>query len=700
MVFHQDVERTTWSLPMTEPSLLGPKRRELRKCRAQTSCTSSWARLAEEDWENREAREATGSGAVEPSVLSPETKDDYPPDPELPTARSSSQRPGSELGFAPEPHGINVGPRSPGQVRIDSWSTINESNHDEGSPSTASTDSHSRFSWVSGSGTIGMDSVARENQKSFPPRTPLDPRPLDAEARAAKTLRVRSWISKQSPTGHDKSNLQLHSPESSENEDLDHDAVSTTSEAPSSSAVSSHDAESINRGVQHYWRKMKTHQARIQKLSKHLGEVNKRLGKIRPKLRVAANDFMKELRTTSHQKQLLSSDDLVRIVWAGLPRMQRLQDVTFSLEEALDDLRQQLSKEQKLFSKAEVQFYSLLGHDMDESSTESTYESSEASLDASEPDTDLLGIPMARSTNDNHPLFQDLESAIGQYLSIMMYLQDARDNKAVLQDIVDRRTALGAPISEETRDGLDETVSNEARYLKLVNSKLAVINDLKQKTMARDVLSARTTTRVASVLYRDDNTETEPAENGGTHQPETNKVVVPNFLKLLWPAYRLPTTAASGKEDNRQDMRPEERHGQTSYPQLLMGQSCSLNRAREDGAHFINEWMLDQVRESRRNADKLFVNFTHRLTVRSPGTWQNDVLKYWHRDGTDKIMKEAEACYSAYYHTGHESDILPSRRASHKGATPRALKQETEPTRSQVPSSRASRRSRTRSVGW
>lgn len=387
--------------------------------------------------------------------------------------------------------------------------------------------------------------------------------------------------------------------------------------------------------VELLWTKLKDQRAKLNDIKSQMMRKRKRLKELRRVRDQADNTFMGYIRPV-----LVNPNGSLQTLRGNinhqLAEMQRLRTEYQALERDYEDQEMTLDEEEEELNKLETNFFSLLAVGNTISIRPPNEPGSERAEEDGTKDTpDLLrGISPFGPTDDPHPLFQELMSAVGDLqnakedLDELMFLKGEHENELKM------KATAKMELTTAEKEFLAEFPADQERMTSSVSKLQDKVTQLRQLCEEKGVMQKHLSSQVAYLLYPKqgyEDIDLDPDdESAGSlaharfsvllSQPEHLLEEVPKTAGgALKAAARLPDSDPSKR--GRMQLASKE----YSIDQLIIAYN-------EGGkTNFVNRWLLHQLRLSPMKALLLYMTFTtsQGLKIRDLLRWQRDVLHYW-----------------------------------------------------------------------
>ncbi|KAF4874400.1 hypothetical protein CGCSCA1_v006481 [Colletotrichum siamense] len=395
-------------------------------------------------------------------------------------------------------------------------------------------------------------------------------------------------------------------------------------------------------GVQHLWVLMKERRQRVYGIKQEMASRRRHLRELRRRKDEADNAFMNMLRPIlirGRRSTLGTLDDTLDKRFAD---MQKLRTDYHFFESDYENLEVSLDEQEEDLINIETRFFSILAAGSTSAGQEFEMEDSDDDelAEQSSMPYDLMGISRHGPTEEAHPLWQDLVSAIGD-------LENAKDEYGDLILIHDqyaygievKKTAGKRPNADEI-EFIDGYPSEEREKRENVDRLADEVKRLKQICEENGAMKKHPSFRIAYALDPDIG-EDMSLDDLGT---KTGSVAHPRFPELLsCPDYLLRPEPLTALGNLRRAVRlpandpTKKRQLHAAQKEYAISRLMSEFKG-DDKADFVTRWLLDQLRTSPLAVEFLYTTFVHehRLRIENRHRWQQDVLFHWWRDGAVK----------------------------------------------------------------
>ncbi|XP_044716350.1 uncharacterized protein HRG_09882 [Hirsutella rhossiliensis] len=478
------------------------------------------------------------------------------------------------------------------------------------------------------------DPIAYRNTRIFPPQFPAPPtcRSSAPRSRSLATNRITTWVSQYE---------KARSPRSSADD-----------EASVVSDVSSY-AE-----VQLLWQQLKEKRAKV-------GDIKQQMAKMRQELRIlrrrqdeADNAFMSVIRPVLVNPWGLPPTS-AQVLDSRMAAMQDLRDQHHFRETDYEALELMVDDEETKLNGLETRFFSLLAAGQSRVEHAASYRATPSEAESGPPSDvpyELRGISADKPSEDLHPLYVELTSAVGDLENAKEEYQDLLYVKEQYEFESKLKWSTGKKTTAEADDFFAEFPAEEARMKDEVSRLENQVESLKQLCEAKKVMRKHMSLRMAYAL--DPHTRFEELEledkasilarkKSLAHAVFSEILSQPDHvlaepepltsLQALRAAARLPQDNAENKE--RQRLAAKE----YSIDNLTPGGEAG---GRGD---LVNRWLLQQLRQSPLNVQLLHSTFvaSRSLRIRDLWRWQRDAMYYWWRDSTMGPAEDTPKCITS-----------------------------------------------------
>ncbi|KAI8713318.1 hypothetical protein NCS52_01275700 [Fusarium sp. LHS14.1] len=518
----------------------------------------------------------------------------------------------------PHERSIELADGSPSRGR--SPNPVDRTGHlDPDSASDLDSESWSGSSFDAGS---ELEHIEPPGTRQFPPLPPSAPlvTPGVIRRKASMTNRITTWISQ-----YERS----RTPRRWSGTDTRIDAVPEVNDA-SKSNVSKTSAPPED-AVEILWTKLKDQRAKLNDIKSQMSRKRKRLKELRRARDQADNAFMAIIRPVlvDPNGSLPTLRGSVDRVDRRLAEMQRLRSDYQALERDYEDQEMSLDEEEEELNKLETSFFSLLAV----GNTISIRPPKEPEPQQDTPEL-LRGISPNGPTDDPHPLFQELMSAVGDLQNAKEDLDELLYLKGEHEKELKMKATANMELTIPEKEFLADFPADQERMTDSVSKLQAKVTQLRQLCEEKGVMQKHLSSQVAYLLYPQQGYEDIDLDS---EDESPHSLAHARFSLLLsQPEHLLedvPTTAGGALKAAAKlpDSDPSKR-GRMQ----LASKEYSIDRliiAHNEGGKtdFVNRWLLHQLRLSPLKALLLYVTFTtsQGLKIRDLLRWQRDVLHYW-----------------------------------------------------------------------
>ena len=564
-----------------------------------------------------------------------------PPPPAIDTSVVLLQ-PHHPLGQAVPATG-NRDPRSHAQRMKSSRSTRrmhhHTHEHSNSSGSGSSTFSLTRperaMSWSSASSSE-EDPIAYRNSRHFPPEFPAPPTSRDwaPRSRSLATNRITSWVSQ-----YEKSQSPRRT------------RLGGTAPTKLSEEVGSQDDDSVLSDASSYaevellWQQLKEKRAKLSDIKVQMAERRRELRHLRRRKEDADNAFMSIVRPMLvSQRGILQTS--VHLLDRRAADMQDLRDDYHSQESDYETLELMVDDEEKQLSGLETRFFSLLaaGQTKVERASPSNGDSSETdSSSLSDLPFELRGISADKPSEDLHPLYVKLTSAMGDLENAREEYDDLLYVKGQYEYEAELKKTTGKKTSNDMEEFFDEFPEEENRMKAEVSRLENQVGRLKKMCEDKKVMRKHMSARMAYALGPHTKFEDMELDDRDTILAGRQTLAHAVFPEILSQADHM--LAEPGPWTSLQALRVATRlpdnDAQKREKQRLAAKEYSIDSLMQGAGTggrggFVNQWLLHQLRISRLNVQLLHSTFvsSRSLKIRNLWRWQCDVMYYWWRDNT------------------------------------------------------------------
>ncbi|KAK2045332.1 hypothetical protein LZ31DRAFT_553432 [Colletotrichum somersetense] len=445
-------------------------------------------------------------------------------------------------------------------------------------------------------------------------------------------------------------------------------------------------------GVQELWAQMMERRQRLSLLKEDMATKRKALRELRRRKDEADNTFMHMLRpilVRDPQGLPGMSDELLDKRFA---EMQSLRTEYHWLESGYEGHEFALDEEEVELIKIETRFFSLLAAGSGRNIRPTPYadesEDSEAEESTDIP-YELTGISRNGPTDDAHPLWEDLVSAVGDLSNAREEYDDLLLYHNQYTYSMDVKRSAGKPPSAEEIEFMDEFPEEEREKRQHVDHLAKEVDKLKEICKQKGAMKKHPSFKIAYALdpnIGDDLSLDSPPPESGTlahwQFPELlshpDHVLRPEPLTALDELKRAAKVPLDSPARNQQLCAAQKEYGISRLITEFKG---------EDKSDFITRWLLHQLRTSPLAVELLYSTFTQTipLKIKNFCRWQQDVLFHWWRDGAVKPSNEffGPLTGSGRVWPGHEA--IPE----HISEPPEYITQSSTPPRASTENGRA-----------
>ncbi|GKT48893.1 uncharacterized protein ColSpa_09074 [Colletotrichum spaethianum] len=428
---------------------------------------------------------------------------------------------------------------------------------------------------------------------------------------------------------------------------LEHSRSSVPSLVASDASSAASVASMEDDGVQELWIQMKERRQRLNSLKGEMAIKRKALQELRRKKDEADNTFMHMLRPilVRGRRDLQGTpNDLLDKRFA---EMQSLRTEYHWLESGYEGHEFALDEEEVELIKVETRFFSLLaaGSGRNLRSVPHTDDSEDGEAEEStDMPYELTGISRNGPTDDAHPLWEDLVSAVGDLSNAREEYEDLLLYHNQYTYSMDVKKSAGLAPSLEEIEFMDEFPEEEREKREYVDRLTEEVSRLKQICNQKGAMKKHPSFKIAYALdpnIGEDLSLSSPSPESGTlaHRQFPELLSQPDHVLRPEPLTALDELKRAAKlpADN------PVRKSQLYAAQKEYGISRLIGEFKgEDKSDFITRWLLHQLRTSPLEVELLYSTFiqTIRLKIGNFQRWQQDVLFHWWRDGAVKSPDE------------------------------------------------------------
>ncbi|POR35736.1 Uncharacterized protein TPAR_04056 [Tolypocladium paradoxum] len=515
--------------------------------------------------------------------------------------------------------------------------TREHGNSSDSGSSTFSLTRPSRAMSCSSASSSEEDPIAYRNSRQFPPEFPAPPtsRYSAPRSRSLATNRITSWVS------------QYEKSQSPRRTRLGPTALTKLSEE-----VGSRDDGSVLSDASSYaevellWQQLKEKRAKLSDIKVQMAERRQELRHLRRRKEDADNAFMSIIRPMLvSQRGILQTS--VHLLDSRAADMQDLRDDYHSRESDYEALELMVDDEEKQLSGLETRFFSLLAAGQTKveraSPSEEVSSETESSCSPSDLPFELRGISADKPSEDLHPLYVELTSAVGDLENAkeeyddLLYVKDQYEYEAELEKTTGKKTTV------DMEEFFDEFPAEEDRMKAEVCHLEDQVQYLKKLCESKRVMRKHMSVRMAFALDPHTKFEDMELEDRVTILSRHKTLAHPVFPELLsqpdhvlaepepWTSLQA-LRAATRLPDDDARKRDRQRLAAKEYSIDSLMQGAGTG-GRGD---FVNRWLLHQLRISPLNVRLLHSTFvsSRSLKIRDMWRWQCDVMYYWWRDNT------------------------------------------------------------------
>ncbi|KAK1969745.1 hypothetical protein LY78DRAFT_653721 [Colletotrichum sublineola] len=400
-------------------------------------------------------------------------------------------------------------------------------------------------------------------------------------------------------------------------------------------------------GVQGLWIKMKERRQRLNLLKEDMATKRKALQKLRRRKDEADNTFMHMLRPILVRDRQDLPGISKELLDKRFAEMQSLRTEYHWLESGYEGHESALDEEEIELIRIETRFFSLLAAGSGRNIRSAPYTDESEESDAEESTDmpyELTGISRNGPTDDTHPLWEDLVSAVGdlsnareEYDDLLLY----HNQYTYSMDV--KKSAGKLPSAEET-EFMNEFPEEEREKRQHVDHLTEEVDRLKEICKQKGAMKKHPSFKIAYALdpsIGDDLSLDSPPPGSGTlahwQFPELlshpDHVLQPEPLTALDELKRAAKIPIDSPSRNQQLYAAQKEYGISKLISEFKG---------EDKSDFITRWLLHQLRTSPLAVELLYSTFTQtiRLKIKNFRRWQQDVLFHWWRDGAVKPPDE------------------------------------------------------------
>ncbi|KAK1997275.1 hypothetical protein LX36DRAFT_681846 [Colletotrichum falcatum] len=400
-------------------------------------------------------------------------------------------------------------------------------------------------------------------------------------------------------------------------------------------------------GVQELWFQMKERRQRLNLLKEDMATKRKALQELRRRKDEADNTFMHMLRPILVRGRQGLSGISEELLDERFAEMQSLRTEYHWLESGYEGHEFALDEEEVELIKIETRFFSLLaagsGRNIRSAPHTDESEDSEAEESTDMP-YELTGISRNGPTDDAHPLWEDLVSAVGDLSNAREEYDDLLLYHNQYTYSMDVKKSAGKPPSTEEVEFMDEFPEEEREKRQYVDHLTEEVERLKEICKQKGAMKKHPSFKIAYALdpnIGDDISLDIPPPESGTlahwQFPELlshpDHVLRPEPLTALDDLKRAAKIPPDSPVRNLQLCAAQKEYGISKLISEFKG---------GDKSDFITRWLLHQLRTSPLAVELLYSTFTQtiRLKIKNFQRWQQDVLFHWWRDGAVKPPDE------------------------------------------------------------
>ncbi|OLN97502.1 hypothetical protein CCHL11_01299 [Colletotrichum chlorophyti] len=419
------------------------------------------------------------------------------------------------------------------------------------------------------------------------------------------------------------------------------------SDASSVSSAASMDNTEDTDGVQSLWVQMKERRSSLNSIKQTMAGKRKALRELRRRRDEADNSFMNMLRPILVEGLQGLSAKADGLLDRRFGEMQRLRSEYNGLESECEGLEIKIDEEEDNLNNIETRFFSLLaaGGARDvQASVHWEFSEDDRYGDQSDIPYELTGISRYGPSEDAHPLWEDLVSAIGDLSNAQEDYQDLLLlHEQYTYEMTVRRSA-GRESNAEEMEFLNEFPKDENEKRMLVSRLVEEVGKLKKICEEKGAMKKHPSFKIALAL--DSNIGEDMSLDSSPSQPRT--LAHGQFAEILsCPDHVLQVEPVTALEELKRAARlpanDPSRPSRLYVAQKEFGISRLVNESKHgDKSDFVTRWLLYNLRTSPLAVELLYSTFVHtvRRTIENRQRWQQDVLFHWWRDGAVKPPEE------------------------------------------------------------
>lgn len=481
------------------------------------------------------------------------------------------------------------------------------------------------------------DPIAYRNTRIFPPQFPAPPtsRSSAPRTRSLATNRITTWVSRYEKA---RSPARTHpratgSTTTSEQRSSAEDDASVVSDASSYAEV------------QLLWQQLKGKRAKVGDIQRQMARRRQELRSLRRRQDEADNAFMSVIRPMLVNQWRLPPAS-AQILDSRMATMQDLRDEYHCRESDYEALELMVDDEERKLNGLETRFFSLLaaGQNRVEHAAPCHVSPSEAeSGPPSDVPLELRGISADKPSEDLHPLYVELTSAVGDFENAKEEYQDLLYVKEQYEFESKLKWSSGKGTTAEADDFFTEFPTEEARMKGEVSRLESKVESLKKLCESKKVMRKHMSVRMAYALdprTKFEELELEDKASVLARHASLAHAVFPEILSQLDHVLAEPEPMTS-LQALRAAARAPQDTAENKERQRLAAKEYSIDSLMAGGeaggrGDLVNRWLLQQLRLSPLNVQLLHSTFvaSRSLRIRDVWRWQRDVLYYWWRDNT------------------------------------------------------------------
>lgn len=409
-----------------------------------------------------------------------------------------------------------------------------------------------------------------------------------------------------------------------------------------------------NEQIQQLWVEMKEKRKTVARAKIIMAQQRKKMQKLRRKKNDAQVAFMDLVRRMfSRDPGINPSDERLEELY---DEMRRLETEYQHLENDYEDLENNLDDEETLLNSFEVSFFSVIAKQHLRASSPPPASEDDNLLRQPEYMSNapysLRGISLNGPSEDEHPFWTDLVSAIGDMNLAIEDLSDLNERREVVLHNLRLDPVVGRQVSADDAEFMTDFDHNHESKNKIMEAEMQRVRDLHAKCKRHGVdkkfpsyaIAYALDPSIGGDLYLDDHW---PANNTLAHGQFSKLLSSPDHvLRAPHPLtaldeLRLTTKwAPNHPEKGTRHVSALKEYG---IHQLVydVGLRDDPTPQYADDPDYVARWLLHQLRTSPLEAHRLADMFRQEtgLAIRNYHRWQDDVLHYWWHDGISTVPR-------------------------------------------------------------